>query len=103
MRERAERGARTNRIEDEAGRSVLPKRQRGPGDGRQRGRRVTSGQRFEGRDDTRRSATLKNNSENSRHNDGAAKPQVPRVEMQSFTRSAARLSLTITNLETAAD
>lgn len=59
MCKRPERGARTDGAEDEAGRPVLPERHRGPGDGRQRRRRLTSGQGSQGRHDIRRSTALR--------------------------------------------
>lgn len=88
VRERAERGARADRVEDEAGRPVLPERQRGPGHGRQRRRRLALGQGSKGRHDTRRSAALKRERERSRfifddENVVIVKPQVPGIEVRS--------------------
>lgn len=58
MRERVKRSPGPNRVEDETSRPVFPKRVSCAGNGRQCGGRLPFGERFEGGDDTRRTAAM---------------------------------------------
>ena len=58
MCERSKRGSGSDRVEDKTGGTILPKRIRRSGNGRQRGGRLSLGQGLEGRHDSRCATAL---------------------------------------------